>query len=27
MKARGVYKNGSDGELDAIGAPRFLPLE
>jgi alpha-methylacyl-CoA racemase len=27
MKARGVYKNGSDGELDAIGAPRFLPLD
>ncbi len=27
MKARGVYKRGPDGELDAIGAPRFLPLD
>ena len=27
MKARGVYKCGADGELDAIGAPRFLPLD
>lgn len=27
MKARGVYRRGSDGELDAIGAPRFLPLD
>ncbi len=26
MKARGVYKNGSDGELDTAAAPRFLPL-
>ena len=26
MKARGVYKNGSDGELEAAPAPRFLPL-
>jgi alpha-methylacyl-CoA racemase len=26
MKARGVYKNGSDGELEATAAPRFLPL-
>jgi alpha-methylacyl-CoA racemase len=25
--ARGVYERGPDGELDAIGAPRFLPLE
>jgi alpha-methylacyl-CoA racemase len=24
--ARGVYKNGPDGQLDAAGAPRFLPL-
>ncbi len=24
--ARGVYKRGSDGELDASPAPRFLPL-
>ena len=24
--ARGVYKRGADGELDAAGAPRFLPL-
>jgi alpha-methylacyl-CoA racemase len=24
--ARGVYKRGPDGELDAAGAPRFLPL-
>jgi alpha-methylacyl-CoA racemase len=27
MKARGVYRRGPDGELDAIGAPRFLPLD
>ena len=27
MKARGVYKNGADGELEAASAPRFLPLE
>ncbi len=27
MKARGVYKNGSEGELEAAAAPRFLPLE
>ncbi|HEY5203439.1 MAG TPA: CoA transferase, partial [Roseiarcus sp.] len=26
MKARGVYKNGSDGELEPAAAPRFLPL-
>jgi alpha-methylacyl-CoA racemase len=25
--ARSVYKRGPDGELDAIGAPRFLPLD
>jgi alpha-methylacyl-CoA racemase len=25
--ARGVYKRGPDGELDALGAPRFLPLD
>ena len=25
--ARGVYKRGPAGELDAAGAPRFLPLE
>ena len=25
--ARGVYKRGADGELEAAGAPRFLPLE
>ena len=25
--ARGVYKRGPGGELDAIGAPRFLPLD
>jgi alpha-methylacyl-CoA racemase len=25
--ARGVYKRGPDGELDAAAAPRFLPLE
>jgi alpha-methylacyl-CoA racemase len=24
---RGVYMRGPDGELDAIAAPRFLPLE
>jgi alpha-methylacyl-CoA racemase len=24
--AREVYRRGPDGELDAIGAPRFLPL-
>jgi alpha-methylacyl-CoA racemase len=27
MKARGVYKNGADGALEATVAPRFLPLE
>ena len=27
MKARGVYKNGADGALEAAMAPRFLPLE
>src|SRR5580704_5420642 len=27
MKARGVYKNGADGALEAAVAPRFLPLE
>ena len=27
MKTRGVYRGGADGELDAIGAPRFLPLD
>ncbi|HEY5204186.1 MAG TPA: CaiB/BaiF CoA-transferase family protein [Roseiarcus sp.] len=27
IKARGVYKNGSAGELEAAAAPRFLPLE
>ena len=26
-KARGVYRLGPDGELEAPGAPRFLPLE
>jgi alpha-methylacyl-CoA racemase len=26
LKARGVYSNGSDGELEAAAAPRFLPL-
>jgi alpha-methylacyl-CoA racemase len=25
--ARGVYRLGPDGELEAPGAPRFLPLE
>jgi alpha-methylacyl-CoA racemase len=25
--ARGVYRRGPDGELDAIAAPRFLPLD
>jgi alpha-methylacyl-CoA racemase len=25
--ARGVYRRGPDGELDAFGAPRFLPLD
>jgi alpha-methylacyl-CoA racemase len=24
--ARGVYRAGAGGELDAAGAPRFLPL-
>jgi alpha-methylacyl-CoA racemase len=24
--ARGVYRVGASGELDAAGAPRFLPL-
>jgi alpha-methylacyl-CoA racemase len=27
MKARGVYRRGPDDELDAIGAPRFLPVD
>jgi alpha-methylacyl-CoA racemase len=27
MKARGVYKNGADGELAPAAAPRFLPLD
>ena len=27
MKARGVYKNGADGALEAAMAPRFLPFE
>jgi alpha-methylacyl-CoA racemase len=27
MKARGVYKNGADGALEAAVAPRFLPFE
>jgi alpha-methylacyl-CoA racemase len=27
MKARGVYKSGADGALEAAVAPRFLPLE
>jgi alpha-methylacyl-CoA racemase len=27
MKARGVYKNGAGGALEAAVAPRFLPLE
>jgi len=27
MKARGVYKSGTDGALEAAVAPRFLPLE
>jgi hypothetical protein len=27
MKARGVYKSGADGALEAAAAPRFLPLE
>ena len=27
MKARGVYKNGADGALEATVAPRFMPLE
>ena len=27
MKARGVYTNGADGELEAAASPRFLPLE
>jgi len=27
MKARGVYKNGADGALEAAAAPRFSPLE
>jgi alpha-methylacyl-CoA racemase len=27
MKARGVYKNGADGELSPAAAPRFLPLD
>jgi alpha-methylacyl-CoA racemase len=26
-EARGVFKRGADGELDAGGAPRFLPLD
>jgi alpha-methylacyl-CoA racemase len=25
--ARNVYKRGPGGELDAVGAPRFLPLD
>jgi alpha-methylacyl-CoA racemase len=25
--ARGVYRRGPDGELDAAGAPRFLPID
>jgi alpha-methylacyl-CoA racemase len=25
--ARGVYRRGPEGELEPIGAPRFLPLE
>jgi alpha-methylacyl-CoA racemase len=27
MKARGLYKNGAEGELEPTAAPRFLPLE